>query len=419
LTVVTFAVCMRAQTGSSPRRRFACVNDDERVVMFRAHRRILAGLVGALAGATCLTGVASAAAWTKLATLNPLTGPSDWNTFNAVTRPATNDGWAGGYEINWPKPYTDQFLLEHWDGTGWSVHATPKALGSEGEIAAMSSAGPDDVWAVGAKGNLAGDAWVTFAMHWNGSSWKVVPTPSIPPADLGSLGSVAVRNQNDAWATGATVNGALLEHWNGSTWSTVAGAPGSDDLIGVTTAAHGVVWAVGSEYDGNTGVTKTFAEHLVNGTWVRTPTPNPLNTGDEDVNELHSVTALSQTDAWAVGMVGNEDADEPYRPLILHWDGTAWHRVAAPSPDAGGDPLAAVLARSAKDVWAVGYGGATITTSDTHAVVEHWNGAGWTYASAGPIFFGSIAENPANGRLWAAGYVEAKDHVNALIKAHS
>jgi hypothetical protein len=58
--------------------------------MFRTHQLTLAGLVGALAGATSLTGVASAAAWTKLATVNPLTGPSDWNTFNAVTRPATN-----------------------------------------------------------------------------------------------------------------------------------------------------------------------------------------------------------------------------------------------------------------------------------------------------------------------------------------
>ena len=76
----------------------------------------------------------------------------------------------------------------------------------------------------------------------------------------------------------------------------------------MSSSATDDVWAVGSEYDGNTGVTKTFAEHHVNGTWVRTPTPNPLNTGDEDLNELHSVTALSRTNAWAVGMVGNEDA---------------------------------------------------------------------------------------------------------------
>ena len=170
------------------------------------------------------------------------------------------------------------------------------------------------------------------------------PHPVVPVNQLGGLAAVAARSTTDAWASG-DVNGAgLLEHWNGSTWNTVAGALGSTYLSDVATAPGGVVWAVGSEYDGNTGVTKTFA---------------------------------------------------------------------------GGDPLHAVLARSAKDVWAVGYGGATIGTDNTHAVVEHWNGAKWTYSSAGPSFFGSIAENPANGRLWAAGYVETTDHFNTLLKAHS
>jgi len=387
--------------------------------MFRSHRIILAGLVGALAGATCMTGVASAAPWTKLATVNPLTGPSDWNLFNAVTRPATNDGWAGGYRINFPTPDRHKILLEHWNGTSWSVQAPPKTLGPDTQIDGMASTATNDVWAVGTTGDLVDNAYETFAMHWNGTSWKVVPTPAFPPADVGVLQSVAARSATDAWASGGTAAGGLLEHWNGSTWSTVAGAPGSEYLSSVATGPNGVVWAVGSSFDTNTGVTKTFAEHRVNGSWVRTPTPNPLNTQDEDVNELHSVTVISKTDAWAVGMVGNEDAAEPYRPLILHWDGTAWHVVSAPSPDTGGDPLYGVLGRGAKDVWAVGYGGKTITTANTHAIVEHWDGSKWTESAAGPSVFFSIAENPANGRLWAAGYVNAPDHVNALVRAHS
>jgi hypothetical protein len=88
-------------------------------------------------------------------------------------------------------------------------------------------------------------------------------------------------------------------------------------------------------------------------------------------------------------------------------------------PDAGGDPLFAVLARSAKDIWAVGYGGTTISTSTTHAVVEHWNGTTWTESSAGPSFFGSVTENPANGRPWAGAYINATDGVNTLVEAHS
>ena len=38
--------------------------------------------------------------------------------------------------------------------------------------------------------------------------------------------------------------------------------------------------------------------------------------------------------------------------------------------------------------------------------------------SHGPSFLGSIAANPADGRLWAAGYLETTDRVKTLIEAH-
>ena len=387
--------------------------------MLGGARAALAGLTFLAAGASHLTGVAVAAPWAKEATVNPLTGPSDWNVLNAVTRAGTNDGWAGGYKINWPNPDRNQILLEHWSGTSWSVHATPPTLGPDTEIEGMSSTAHNDVWAVGTTGDLINDAYKTFAMHWNGSSWTLVATSTFPLADLGVLDAVAARSKTNAWAAGSTAAGGLLEHWNGSTWSTSAGAPGPTILSGLAAAPDGTTWAVGASTDSITGATTTFAEHRVNGSWVRTPTPNPLDTQNEDVNQLDGVTALSKTNAWAVGIVGDEDADIPYRPLILHWNGTAWHRVSAPSPDAGGDPLFAILARSAKDVWAVGYGGKTITAVNTHAVVEHWNGTKWTASSIGPSFLGSLAANPANGQLWAAGYRSTTDHINTLLIAHS
>jgi hypothetical protein len=381
--------------------------------MSRTHRAILASLMSVLAGAA-MTGVASAAPWTKQATLNPLTGPSDRNAFTAVTRPGTTDGWAGGYTINYPNPDTHQVLLEHWNGTTWALRSTPATVGPDTQIQGMASTAHNDVWAVGATGDFVAGTSESFAMRWNGSTWALVPTPTF---SYSTLQSVAARSRTDAWASGANSSGGLLEHWNGVSWSASAGAPGAGLLSGVAYVPHGTVWAVGTSSDPMTGATTTFAEHRVGGTWVRTPTPNPLDTDTDDVNQLTNVTALSPKNAWAVGAVGNEDTGVPYRSFILHWNGSKWHRVASPSPDPGGDPLFAVLARGANDVWAAGYG--IELGVKTHAVVEHWNGTRWTESAIHEGFLGSLAMNPANGHLWAAGYTETNDHINTLLEAHS
>jgi hypothetical protein len=378
------------------------------------HRAILASLVTVLAGAT-MTGVAAAAPWTRQATVNPFTGPGDWNSFNAVTRPATNDGWAGGYTINSPTPNRDRILLEHWNGRGWRVQATPAVTGPDNQIQGMASTARNDVWAVGTTGDfIGGTTTQPFAMHWNGSAWGVVPTPGFPSA---ALLAVSARSPDDAWAAGQTDSGGLLEHWNGSAWSVSPGAPGSGGLNGVAVVPHGTVWAVGTSSDPITGAATTFAEHRVNGRWVRTPTPSPLDTDSDDVNELDGVTALSPKNAWAVGTVGNEDTGVPYRSFILHWNGAKWRRIPAQSPDPGGDPLFAVLARSAADVWAVGYG--VEFGPKSHAVVQHWDGTRWTERAIHEGFLGSLAMNRANGQLWAAGYTDASNHINTLLEAHS
>jgi hypothetical protein len=382
--------------------------------MTGTHRAILASLVIVLAGTT-MTGVAAGALWTKQGTVNPLTGSGDWNSFNAVTRPAGNDGWAGGYTINYPNPNRDQILLEHWNGTSWKVQATPATPGPDSQIQGMASTARNDVWAVGTTGDfIGGTTTQPFAIHWNGSSWALVPTPSFPNA---ALLAVVARRPADAWAAGQNDSGGILEHWNGTAWGVSAGAPGAGGLNAVAYVPHGTVWAVGTSSDPITGAATTFAEHRVNGRWVRTPTPSPLDTDSDDVNELDSVTALSPKNAWAVGTVGNEDTGVPYRSFILHWNGSKWRRVPAQSPDPGGDPLFAVLARGADDVWAVGYG--VEVGPKSHAIIQHWNGTRWIESTIHEGFLGSLAVNRANGQLWAAGYTDTSTHVNTLLEAHS
>jgi hypothetical protein len=57
---------------------------------------------------------------------------------------------------------------------------------------AASAVAPDDIWTVGP---LTGPGQVWAAAHWNGSSWRTLPFPPLPPAkrppgakQAGSLG---------------------------------------------------------------------------------------------------------------------------------------------------------------------------------------------------------------------------------------
>jgi hypothetical protein len=49
--------------------------------------------------------------------------------------------------------------------------------------------------------------------------------------------------------------------------------------------------------------------------------------------ELHGISAVSSSDAWAVGAADNRKPG-----LVLHWNGTNWTRVAVQSLERGSRP---------------------------------------------------------------------------------
>ena len=82
-------------------------------------------------------------------------------------------------------------------------------------VSAVAATSVRNAWAVG--GGLR-----TLILHWNGTAWKRVPSPSL----AGSLSSVAAISGGDAWAVGDTSTqpgrGApLILHWNGKAWKRV------------------------------------------------------------------------------------------------------------------------------------------------------------------------------------------------------
>jgi hypothetical protein len=91
---------------------------------------------------------------------------------------------------------TAKQLIQHWDGTNWTVVASP-SLPTPNELTAVSAVAANDVWAVG--GNSGGQA---LTQHWDGSTWSVIPNPN--PGTFNRLFGVAAISSNDVWAVGVT-----------------------------------------------------------------------------------------------------------------------------------------------------------------------------------------------------------------------
>jgi hypothetical protein len=59
-------------------------------------------------------------------------------------------------------------------------------------------------------------------LHWNGTRWTRVPSPS--PGGSSGLTGVSAPTGPDAWASGFYIPAAggevtLLLHWNGTSWT--------------------------------------------------------------------------------------------------------------------------------------------------------------------------------------------------------
>jgi hypothetical protein len=188
---------------------------------------------------------------------------------------------------------------------------------------------------------------------------------------------VSADSALDAWAVGYDETEGdyetLLLHWDGTRWSRVIGpnpGSGSNELQAVSAVSPSEAWAVGDSLGFATAVDETLIVHWNGRRWSHVKSPNR----GSSFNALTGVSAVSPTDAWAVGSY--RDEGEIGQTLALHWDGARWSQVKTPNPGSISNSLAGVSAVSPKDVWAVGeYQGA-----GTHALVLHWDGTKWSQA---------------------------------------
>ncbi len=275
--------------------------------------------------------------------------------FAATAAIAGNDIWAVG-DSN-PNTSNTQPFAVHFNGTSWNVVSTPTVNG--GLFQGVSASASNDVWAVGQTGSN------TLIEHWNGASWSVVKSPN--PQGGGALLAVKAISSTDAWAVGLqnSLTGVVIEHWDGASWSLVSSPAFSgvnEILNGVAADASNDVWVVGS------GAT---ALHWNGSSWSIVPTAAIQH------SSLHGVAVLSPSNVWAAGG-GAGPPPSDTEATIQHWNGVSWSVVPSPNPNTRGTSLLlSIAAVSANNLWAVGTAGA-----------EQWNGSSWSIIATPSGVFG-------------------------------
>lgn len=208
---------------------------------------------------------------------------------------------------------------EHWDGSGWrQMPALPRSA-QRAQNAFVGASSGTDAW-VFAEYDRGADA-----LHWDGKSWKVFT--------VGGCAQVfpVVFSPGDAWAFSGGTR-ACASHFSGHRWQKV-------EMPGIPYAVSAVsrhdIWATGQVPSArhSTGIAGPggpgyIAMHWNGQTWATIAFPD-LNLGSSRHLIGGNIVATGPHEAWidyGIQATGTNNTTE----LLLHWDGTTWHRIAVP-----------------------------------------------------------------------------------------
>lgn len=343
------------------------------------------------------------------------------DTFLAAAAISSNDVWAVGYQGVETEFNDAQTLTEHWNGANWTVVSSPNPNPGGchypgNALNGVSAVSHTDVWAVGFsdQDQLGCSELKPLILNWNGGTWRVVSSPGVNNNGNSVLNGTAALASNNVYAVGyqAAVNGAqvtLVENWNGREWQVVSTPNANsqfDSLNAIAATSSYDIWAVGVAAGPVPFSSQTLILHFDGTQWSIVPSPNPLPLESGNENTLLAVTAISPTDATAVGESFN-GATYAELTVIEHWDGRSWSVVPSPNvyTSAGAiNTLNGVVTLTSSNVYAAGY---FTTPYEAHPLVEHFNGTEWSVISTptkgAAQSLNAIASVPKSSFIWTVG----------------
>ena len=306
--------------------------------------------------------------------------------------------------------FGQQPLAEAWDGTSWSVEATPLPSGlTSGTLSAISCSSTTNCIAVGNSGQTM------IAEQWNGSAWS--PSTIANPggeSDV-TLTGVSCVSDTDCTAAGwfmnsSTTAGLVAEHWDGTSWisqtmPTLAPNPGSTlEVTGVSCVPADALdqCAIVGSYSDAGGVHPLGAvENWPASGWQTTTVPAPPGDSHPAVQALSCPSASACVATGSDGTAGAMFGER--------WDGTAWTAQGGPAfPNtSAGYGITGLSCRSASSCETVGYDGSSM-------FVAHGDGTSWTQTDltssapagdgAGHLGGVSCPASAAGGECQAVGF---------------
>ena len=309
---------------------------------------------------------------------HPVTLPAGvakaWNntypTFTQIAASSAGDVWVFN-----GLPRAPAYL--HLNGTRWNTGQVPggTAASNATEITAAKDLGRRNVWAFGARVNLASPAAqaVPYAAHFNGRTWRGQTLPG-----KGSITAVSAVSASSVWAVVGRPNAGispgliggitkpLVLHWTAKAgWQQAAvqpALPAGANLTSVLAGPGGSVWIGGSVKNGAKGTTAFAAK------WTpASPAWTVVRLGGPSGGtwELVDMAADGHGGIWGVALATNVKG-QPSR--LWHLSGATWSRA---TPNFGRQPwiltqLAAVPGTAS--VWGVGALKAAGTTNGLIAI---------------------------------------------------
>lgn len=341
--------------------------------------------VGVFLGALSFAATPAPAGWAIVT--SPNSSAAEANSLDAVACASPSDCWAiGSYDASG----VQQTLIQHWNGTSWAIVPSPNTGATQDNVLkSVTCASASDCWAVGWYNNgEIGSVDRTLIQRWNGTSWSIVASPN-NGTNANRLKGVTCASAAECWAVGdyvftgnlfQTFDQTMIQRWDGTSWSIVESQnsriPDSymvlnheldNYLESVTCASASDCWAVGS-----VNRYQTVIQRWDGLSWSLVPS---ANAGAEDYNLLQSVTCASSSECWAAGYwypLGSGGEESP-KTLIQRWNGSAWSLVSSPNPSASSS-LSSVACASASECWAVGRYHDGISNQ---TLIQKWDGSSW------------------------------------------
>jgi hypothetical protein len=288
-------------------------------------------------------------------------------------------------------------LAELWNGTSWSILATPSTSGYSNQPQGLSCTSVSFCTAVGYQDDLIAE--YPEVLQWNGTVWSMVALPG----DVTSTGDATLDAVScvGTWcrAAGSALSDPIILDGSGSSWTPetlpATAIPDGGQFRTVSCYSTSLCVAAGSVGTGGSGFGNLVL--MWNGsTWNAATVPNVNTTYG---NTIITADCFGPTSCVLGGWVNTEMSGDTYVPQVLAWNGTSWALQSTPVP-AGASELQISSLACVPDnrCLAVGFNSRTTWAADATIFRPGYDevASDGGLFSFGAPFFGSMGGKPLN-----------------------